>query len=193
MTLAISRRSRIAWAACILWLASCTVSAHELSGTRATLVLRDKTHLTLTLYVALPELMYRTLGAGKQFGAFLVQYSAMDATSFQRELLRAQAQIEQGTLVFLEDGRPLLLERWQWPSPAAAQATVRDRVMHETVGGDVDSHGEPAEVRAEVIAKRDIRSVSVQFPGVLQQVLVVAYQPRQETVPAGARSASIEF
>ena len=193
MRLAISHRTLIAWAACIVLLASSVVAAHELAENRATLVLRDKTHLTLTLYVALPELMYRTLGTGKSFGAFLVQYSALDPTTFQRELLRAQAQIEQGTHVFLEDGRPLPLGRWQWPDPAAAQAMLRDRVMHETVGGDVDSHGEPAEIRAETTAQRDIHSVSVQFPAVLQQVLVVAYRPTQAWVSPGARSASIEF
>jgi hypothetical protein len=193
MRLAISRRTRITWAACLALLASSVVSAHELSENRATLVLRDKTHLTLTLYVALPELMYRTLGTGKSFGAFLIQYSALDPTSFQRELLRAQAQIEQGSHVFLEDGRPLRLGRWQWPDPAAAQAMLRERVMHETVGGDVDSHGDPAEIRAEAVAKRPIHSVSVQFPALLQQMLIVAYQPTQAWVSPGARSASIEF
>jgi hypothetical protein len=193
MRLEISNLARIAWTACIVWLASSTVYAHELAENRATLVLRDKTHLTLTLYVALPELMYRTLGTGQSLGAFLVQYSGMDPTSFQREMLRAQAQIERGTYVFLEDGRPLPLGRWQWPGPAAAQAMLREHVMHETVGGDVDGHGAPAEIRTEAVAKRDIRSVSVQFPAVLQQVLVVAYQPTQAWVPAGARSASIEF
>jgi hypothetical protein len=193
MRLAISHRSRIAWTACAICLTACAASAHELSQSRATLVLRDRTHLTLTLYVALPELMYRTLGTGKSFGAFLVQYSALDPTSFQRELLRAQAQIEQGTRVFLADERPLPLGRWQWPDSAAAQAMLRERVMHETVGGDVDSHGEPAEIRAEAVAKQDIRSASIQFPAVLQQVLVVAYRPTQAWVPVGARSASIEF
>jgi hypothetical protein len=193
MRLAISNLARIAWAACIVWLASSTVYAHELVENRATLVLREKTHLTLTLYVDMPEVMYRTLGTGKSFGAFLVQYSAMDSTSFQREMLRAQEQIEQGTHVFLEDGRPISLGHWQWLEPAAAQAMLRERVMHETVGGDVEAHREPAEIHAEAVARREIHSVSVQFPAVLKQVLVVAYEPTQAWVQAGPRSASIEF
>jgi hypothetical protein len=177
----------------LLYLTVCVASAHELSDNRATLVLRDNTHLTVTLYVGLPEFLFRTLAAGKPFGSFLVEYSALDPATFRRELLRAQSRVEKGTHLFLEDGRPLLLVRWQWPEPAAAQAMLRERVMHETVGGETDSHGEPAEVRAEAVAQRDIRSVSIQFPPELQQVLVVAYRPNQVSVAAGARSARIEF
>jgi hypothetical protein len=185
--------TRLALAALSLLLATSPVPAHELSESRATLVLRDSTHLTLTLYVAVPELLFRTLAARTPFGAFLVQYSTMDPTTFQREFLRAQSRIEQGTRLFLDDGRPLLLSRWIWPEAAAAQAILRERVMRETVGRDADSHGEPLEIRAEAVAQRSIRSVSIQFATELQEVLVVAYRPTQSWVAAGARSGGITF
>jgi len=188
-----SRGASLALAGLSFWLATTSVSAHELAQNRATLVLRDNTHLTITVYVGLPEFLFRTLATGKPFGAFLVEYSALDPATFRRELLRAQSRVEKGTHLFLEDGRPLLLARWQWPEPAAAQAMLRERVMQETVGGETASHGEPAEIRAEAVAQRDIPSVSIQFPAELQQVLVVAYRPHQAWVAAGARSARIEF
>jgi hypothetical protein len=185
--------ARLALAASLFWLATASSPAHELAENRATLVLRDDTHLTVTLYVGLPELLFRTLASGQPFGAFLVQYSSLDPATFRRELLRAQMHVERGTHLFLEDGRPLSLGRWQWPEPAAVQATLRERVMHETVGGQADAHGEPAEIRAEAVAQHDIRSVSIQFPVELQQVLVVAYRPTQAWVAEGARSTRIEF
>jgi hypothetical protein len=189
----VSAGARLALAALSLWLATIPASAHELAGNRATLVLRDDNHLTVTLYLGLPELLFRTLARGKPFGAFLVQYSALDPATFQRELLRARSRIEHGTHLFLEDGRPLSLERWQWPEPSAVQAMLRERVMHETVGGGADSHGEPAEIRAEAVARHGIRSVSIQLPAELQQVLIVAYRPTQAWVAAGTRSTPIEF
>jgi hypothetical protein len=186
-------RGRLCIVALASWLATSSAAAHELSTTRATLVLRDSSHLTVTLYVGLPELLFRTLADQASFGAFLVQYSAMDPTAFQREYLRAQSRIEQGTRVSLEGGRPLPLGRWSWPDPAAAQSMLRERVMRETVGNRDDAHEEPAAVYAEAVTPQGIRSIYVQFPEELQQVLIVSYRPTQTSVAAGARSRAIQF
>jgi hypothetical protein len=182
-----------AGAGLLLWLATSTAPAHELSENRATLVLREDTHLTLTLYVAYPEMLARVLAPGKPLGPFLLEYSAMDAAAFARELIRAQSRLQGAPRVVSDDGRTLALERWQWPEPAAAQAALRERVMQQAVGAGSDAHGEPLEIRAEAVAARAIRSISVQFPPELQRVLVVAYRPTQAWVDAGARSPAIAF
>lgn len=187
------RHARTFAAALAVWLAAAPAAAHELTTTRATLVLRDSSHLTVTLYLELPELLFRTLAGHEPFAAFLVQYSSMDPASFRREFQRAQSNVERGTHVFLENGRSLSLGRWSWPDPAAAQSMLRERVMRETVGSGGDAHTEPAEVHAEAITPPGTRSLSVQFPVELQQVLVVSYQPSQTSVAAGARSGPIRF
>jgi hypothetical protein len=179
--------------ACVLWLAPCIAPAHELPENRATLVLRDHHHLTLTLYVGFPELLFQALGSGKAFGPFLLEYSTMAPERFVAELRRAQAAVERGTHIYLEDGRELALTRWSWPDATTAQALLRDRVMREAVGGGDDHHGEPMEIRAEAVATRTVRSAAVDFPAMLRRVLVVAYRPTQTWVDAGTRSPVIPF
>ena len=188
-----SVRASVLLVACVLWLAPCIAAAHELSGNRATLVLRDNNHLTLTLYVAFPELLFRALGAGRAFGPFLLEHSAMAPERFAQELRRAQAAVERDTRVYLQDGRELALTHWSWPDAAKAQAVLRERVMREAVGGGDDHHGEPMEIRTEVVATRQIHSVTIEFPAMLPRVLVVAYRPTQTWVDAGTRSPAIAF
>jgi len=188
-----STRASVLLVACVLWLAPCIASAHELSGNRATLVLRDNNHLTLTLYVGFPELLFQALGSGKEFGPFMLEYSTMAPGRFAQELRRAEAAVERGTRVYLEDGRELALTRWSWPDGATAQAMLRERIMREAVGDGDDHHGEPTEVRAEAIATREVRSVAIEFPAVLRRVLVVAYRPTQAWVDAGTRSPALTF
>lgn len=176
----------------ILALGATAAAAHEISDSRATLVLRDQTHVTMTLYVAYPELLFRLLEPGQPFPQFLVAYSAMDIGRFTQELLRAQARVEQGTRLYADDGRLLTLGRWAWPDPAAAQAMLRQRVMQETVDPS-GAHEPPVEIRAEALASRAVRTVSVQFPAELQKVLVVAYRPTQTWVAPGERSGQLGF
>jgi len=186
-------RASMLFVACVLWLAPCIAPAHELPENRATLVLRDNNHLTLALYVGFPELLFQTLGSGKAFGPFLLEYSTMAPERFVTELRRAQEAVERGTRVFVQDGRELALERWSWPGATTAQALLRERVMRETVGGGDDHHGEPMEIRAEAVATRKVHSVSIEFPAILRRVLVVAYRPTQTWVDAGTRSPAIAF
>ena len=188
-----SARASVLLLASVLGLAPCIGSAHELSGNRATLVLRDNSHLTLTLYVGFPELLFQALGSGKAFGPFLLEYSTMAPERFAQELRRSRAAVERGTRVYLQDGREHALTRWSWPDATTAQATLRDRVMREAVAGGDDHHGEPTEVRAEAIATREVRTVAIEFPAMLQRVLVVAYRPTQAWVDAGTRSPAIAF
>jgi hypothetical protein len=187
-----SRLAGIILSGVVLALTTSAGVAHELSENRATLVLRDKTHLTMTLYVAYPELLFRALAPAKAFGPFLLEYSTMEPARFLQELLRAQARIEQGTQLRAEDGRPLMLEHWSWPNPATAQAMLRERVMQETLDSS-GAHGKTAEIRAEAVASREIRTISIRFPTEVQGVLVVAYRPTQTWVGPGEQSAVIGF
>jgi hypothetical protein len=188
-----SARASLLLVACVLWLAPCVAPAHELPGNRATLVLRDNHHLTLTLHVGFPELLFQALGSGNAFGPFLLEYSTMAPERFAKELRRAQAAVEHGTRVYLQGGRDLVLTRWSWPDATTGQALLRERVMREAVGGGDDHHGEPMEIRAEAVAAEEVHSVSIEFPAILRRVLVVAYRPTQVWVDAGTRSAAIAF
>lgn len=183
---------RLALTVAPLALIATATPAHELSDNRATIVLRDESHLTVTLHVTYPDLLFRMLAPAKGFGPFLLEYSTMEPARFLQELLRAQALVERGTRLYGEDGRPLTLTHWAWPDPAAAQALIRERVMQESVD-PAGAHGGLVEVRAEAMASHTLRSLSIQFPAGMQRVLVVAYRPTQTWVAPGERSPSLSF
>lgn len=167
--------------------------AHELQDNRATLVLRDKTHLSVTLYIAYAEALHLALTPQRPFAAFLVVYSSMKLEELQKELLRAQTKFQATTRLYLTPGGEAALTNWIWPDAKQVQALLRQRVMQSMVDPNGHSHEAPLEVRADVNAQKDITSVRVQFPDEFQKVLVVATRPSQFWVERKSLSPEIKF
>ena len=169
------------------------LSAHELEDNRATLVLRDKTHLSATVFLAYPEALHRVLAPQREFGAFLLIYSAMKPEALQKELLRAQAHFESSTHLVSAPGKDVALMNWTWPDLKQVQAMLQQRVMQAMVAPSAHSHEAPVEVHFDANASQEITSVRVQFPEEFQKVLVVAYRPSQTWVEGKSLSPEIRF
>ena len=154
------------------------VHAHDLEDNRATLVLRDQTHLTVSLFLNYPEALHKALQPNRDYGAFLLLYSSMKPDDWKKELLRAQAKFE-STLRLVPQGatQPLTLTGWTWPDVKQVQSLLQQQVMQAMVDGHV--HGPPVEVHAEAVAAKPITSLSVRLPAEFQKVLVVSYRPNQ--------------
>ena len=99
----------------MLALPACPAAAHELQENRATLVLRDRTHVSVTLYVAYAEALQLALAPQRPLAAFLLVYSAMKPEDLQRELLRAQSRFESTTRLYGPAGAEVTLTNWRWP------------------------------------------------------------------------------
>mgnify|MGYP006949118131 CR=1 FL=1 len=67
-------------------------NAHELQANRATLVLRDERHLSLSLFIDYVDALHRSLAPDRPRQAFLAQFSAMKPADWQTLLLRTQQQ-----------------------------------------------------------------------------------------------------
>lgn len=155
------------------------VSGHELMDNRATLILRDQTHVSLTLYVDLMEAVRKAVAPNIKPAEFVVAYSAMSPNEFKAALLSAERRMEEQVSLVDVDGAALTLRNWQWPEPAAAQATLREMAMRAIVSPGEHTHPPPAEIRAEAQSSHKITSLRALFPAVLGELLVVSYQPRQ--------------
>lgn len=169
--------------------------AHELTDNRATLVLRDRTHLSMTLYVRYTEAIHRALAPGANYGEFLLAMSALSPADFQKQLRRAHDTIQSGMQVALGGMREHALSNfsWSWPDPARAQQLFQQQVMEATVGTAGHRHEEPVEVRADVTSAKEITSASIRFSDALGKVLIVWYRPRQSWVEAGQPSPLMKF
>ena len=141
--------------------------AHELVDNRATLVLRE-------------------------FAAFLLIYSSMDAAQFEKELARAQKRFQAQIHVFAPE-KEAALSGWVWPDAKTVQAMLRERVMRTMVDPNVHAHEAPVELRAEAVAAQEITGARVQFPAEWQRMLVVWYRPSQQWAEGGTVSPVLRF
>ncbi len=168
-------------------------AAHDLADNRAQLVLRDKTHLTVTFYIAYPDALQLALSPKRSPQEFLVTYSAMRVEDLQKELLRAQAKFQAGTHIYIGPGQELVLTNWVRPQASQVRTLLQQRLMQALVDPKNYGHDTPLEMHAEGIAPREVTSVQVQFPEEFQKVLVVAFRPTQLWTEPKSISPSIKF
>jgi hypothetical protein len=167
--------------------------AHELADNRASLVLRDPTHLSLMLYIRYTEALHKALAPETNYGEFLLTHSAMKPEDFQRQVRRAQEKLQSGVRVTLNGKQEVPIVDWVWPDAARAQSLFRQEVMEATVGGAGRHHDEPIEVRADVMHDREIKGASIRFPEAFGKVLLVWYRARQTWVEASRSSPTVTF
>lgn len=170
---------------------SAVAYAHDLEDNRATLVLRDPTHISVTLYLNYPEALHKTLLPKREYGAFLLIYSSMKPEDLKKELLRAQAKFEADTQLATAGGARLKLSGWLWPDTKQVQAILQQQVMQAMVDGHV--HSPPVEIHADALASTSIQTITAQFPAEFQKVLVVSYKPNQVWIGDGGPQPQIRF
>jgi hypothetical protein len=184
-------RLRLCFACTLL---ATSLAAHDLEENRATLVLRDGTHLSLSLYLNYTEALHKALMPQREYGAFLLVYSAMKPDDLKRELLRAQAKFEAGIQFMPKSPGPMAPLRaavWTWPDTKQVQTMLQHQVMQAMVDGHV--HEPPTEIHADFVSGREIVAVTVRFPEEFQKVLVVSYRPQQAWADGGTLSPEVKF
>jgi hypothetical protein len=167
--------------------------AHGLAENRATFVLRDHHHVSVTLFITFSEALRRELAPERSLQDFVLAYAALQPAVFEAVLRKAQNQFEAKTRAETADGHQLLFERWTWPDAATVQQALRERAMVLLVAPDDAAHERALEVRAEGHAAQPIASLRVHFPPAFQRVLAVSYQPQQVWVEPQGPSPAIKF
>lgn len=167
--------------------------AHEIQENRAQLVLRDDTHIAMTLFLAYIEALHLVLAPQRSASEFLVMYSAMNPESLQKELVRAETRLQSGIKLYLANGTPVPLSNWIWPDVRQVQAMMQQYIMRAMVDPAGHSHFEPLEVHADANSREAITAVNIQFPEELKRVLVVSYRPSQVWVEPNLSSSAIKF
>jgi hypothetical protein len=186
-------RFRLARCLLALMLLAPAATAHELQNNRATLVLHDQTHVSITLYLAYTDALHQALAPQRSISEFLVAYSAMNLDQLQRELARAQAGFQGGMKLYLANGTELTLTNWVWPTAREVQIAMQQRMMLALVDPNGHAHDQPVEIHADAVSKAPITSIRVSFPQEFGPVLVVSYKPRQVWVAPKLWSPEIVF
>ncbi|GAB2866782.1 hypothetical protein GCM10027277_39630 [Pseudoduganella ginsengisoli] len=181
-------------AAVVLCMAGLTAGhAHEMESNRATLVLREGGHLSLTLYLDYAQALHQALAPSRPFEEFMLTHATMPAAQFQQALDGAHRKFEQATRAAVKAGQPLAFRGWQWPAAAQVQQKLRERAMTLVRMQGAHSHEAPLEVRAELAAGEDFHSLKMQFPAEFRDVLVVSYRPAQVWVKPDQPSPAVVF
>lgn len=176
-----------------LLLLAVSAGAHELSENRATLVLRDKTHLAVTVYVNYAEVLHLALAPQRPLPEFLAVYAAMKPADLQKQLLRVQVKFQTATRLYLASGTEIALANWVWPDAAQVQTLLQQTIMRAIAGPNAHTHEDPLEIHADAVASAEIQSVRIRFPDEFGKVLVVAYRPTQLWVEPNTLSPAIRF
>jgi len=166
---------------------------HELAQNRATLVLRDPTHVSMTLYLGYAEALHRLAAPQQRYEDFVAAHAAMPPQAFRRLLSNAQSRWQDETRLLAPDGQAIAVERWTWPDPDRVQALLRERTMQAVVAPGVHAHEPVIEIRAEFRATRPVRALRAQFPAAFQRVLLVWYRPSQAWVEPQRLSPEVRF
>ena len=169
--------------------------AHELESNRATLVLRDAQHVSLTFFVDYPAVLHQVLAPNRTAQEFMLMVAAMKPEEFQAQLQEAQRKLQSSTILKTHKGKPAELINWSWPKAAAVQSQLQQRAMQSVVAASDHSHMVPTEIRAEAKSDHpaDFTSVTLRPAAQFKQVLVVSYRPKQVWVNPGMPSPSIKF
>ena len=172
-----------------------SASAHEIASNRATLVLRDGQHLSLTFFVDYPSVLHQVLAPQRPLKEFVLMHAAMKPQEFQSHLLDAQRKLQSAIGMKLDNGKSAALTQWAWPQAKAVQAALQQRAMQSVVAPADHAHEAQMQIRAQASSsnKSDFTTVTLQLPLQFQQMLVVSYQPKQVWIKPGAASPAIEF
>lgn len=168
-------------------------AAHELQDNRALLVLRDGTHVSVTIYLAYAEALHIELAPVRPFAEFVAVYAAMKPELLQKQLDRAQEDFQAATRVQTAAGTDLALKNWIWPDAKRVQSLLQQIVMQSVTDPGGHFHEEPVEVRADAVAAQEVSQLRVRFPQAFQRVLVVSYRPVQLWVEPNTVSPAIRF
>lgn len=189
------KASRIVFGALMLWAQVTCVGAHELQSNRATLVLRDDQHLTLSFFVDYTRVLHKVLAQQQPLEAFVLTYAAMSPQAFQLQLLSAQRTLQTRTVVVLHGGMSATLTQWVWPDAPTVQRLLQQQAMQALIAPADHAHLTQTEIRTETTAANamDFSAITLQLPAEFEDVLVVSYQPKQVWASPGQASSTIRF
>lgn len=184
------KKAFVSW---LLGMAAASAMPHELQANRATLVLRDQVHLSVTLFLNYSEVLHQVLLPRRSFQEFAVAYSAMRTADFEKELLRAESQLQRSLQLKSNGNEVLSLSNWNWPEATRVQWLLQERVMQATVAPSEPAHEEVLEIRLEATAQHPIAGLTATFPAAFKRVLLVSYRPNQVWVEPRVASGPIKF
>ena len=177
-----------------------SVQSHELPENRATMVLRDDTHLSLTFYVDYPDVLQAVLAPKKSHREFLLACAAMTIDDFRKQILLVQTRLQTETRVVLNGvngAKGAVINGWVWPDAARVQAAIQQEVMALMAGNAANTyahaHEEPTEIRANITQIAPIKSASIEFADAFGKMLLVSYRPQQIWVAPQQASPLINF
>ncbi len=171
----------------------CLAYAHELPENRATLVLRDQTHLSLTLHVDLVLAAHQALAPRQGLREFLLVCAALSPDEFHKLMQRAQTMLEAETRATLNGGSAAKITGWVWPKSEKIKASIQQHVMGFIVGTSNHTHEAPFEIRAHIMHDKPITESKVQFADAFGRVLLVWYRPKQLWLTPKQTSPAIKF
>ena len=154
-----------------------TTSAHDINSNKITLIMREKSHVSLIMNINLLKAMNLILAPQTKYADFILTFSNMDPKLFQKEYEKTKIKISSGIILLSKDQSKLPTREWKWPLASVLQSQCQVFVM-ELMTGNHDHSKEPIlEVSTEIIDKTDKSSIQIQVLKEIQPILLISYKP----------------
>ena len=178
---------------CLIWVLVCACGqAHELQEHKLQMVLRDDRHLTLSLWLDIPNAMHKTLEPSLTSAAFALKYSAMPLSLFEKawgqciSVWREQWQLKNSA------GTAISSPVWRWPDGAVLQNQIKLQMM-ANVTGTAHAHAELTVIAGEVVSNSILQSARLKMPTSWKPLMVVSYKPLQQWTPSSEKTVLLKF
>ena len=186
-----------------LWVgvfAPTTARSHEAPVPKASVVMRDGGHCTLSLQFDLAKAWRQTLQPQMSMAEFLALASAQAPADFAREWARLTARWSQEVMLQAGPAR-LEAQRWRWPAADEAQTHLRQQLMQSLTGGDAPDHapallGAQAEFMLQspkLAAPIDLSNLFLALPAAFRPITLTSYRPHQRWIGSGASPIPLKF
>ncbi|TXI90091.1 MAG: hypothetical protein E6Q34_09550 [Burkholderiaceae bacterium] len=155
-------------------------AAHDLEANRASVVLRDNSHLSLSLRIDYVRFLQQSFAPKATQAQALLELASMSERDFEAVYQKAQRVLMEQTILTIGTAKTLQLNHWRHPKAQQIQQSIRELSAQLIVAPSEHIHSEFFEVLADTYNTEDISECSLKLPSSLGNVLVVHYRAQQQ-------------
>lgn len=167
--------------------------AHELDENRASIVLRNETNISVTLYINIFDALHKTLAPQRDSFEFIGYLASLNETDFSKQWVLATHKLEQKIHVRLLSGEILKVSTTNWGAPQAVHKLFKEITMRSIIEKNRHLHSEPYEVKFQINANKPTNTLKVEIPEVLRPMTIVSNRIKQSRISSDRENAIIEF
>ena len=169
------------------------VNSHEVIENRASIVLRNKNHLQISIYLNIGQVLYLMSNQKEEWTSFISFYAALSDAQFNEEIKKTKLLIQNGIYIQSIIGTNLQITAWRWPDNKSLREHIRNLAMQALVAPELHGHAKPIEIFAQSIDTKNISNLSIGIIPALRPMTIVTTEPKLYRLESSQSLKVIQF